>query len=136
FDPQSGVVTVGDDRARAIAAVGEHFAALFEGRSPEALELREQYAFPLAAVLTTEEAVALNAFFFWTAWAASTERPGDSITYTSHWPHEPLVGNTPTGAISTWGASGRSTYSSVCCSGSPSSCAASGRRSRAARTAR
>ena len=32
----------------------------------------------------------------------STERPGDTITYTSNWPHEPLVGNTPTGAIFMW----------------------------------
>ena len=102
YDPQSGVVTVTDDRARAIAAVGSHYSDLFEGRSPEALALREQYAFPIDALLTTEEAAALNAFFFWTAWAATTERPGDSITYTSNWPHEPLVGNTPTGALFMW----------------------------------
>src|SRR5690606_32372560 len=32
---------------------------------------------------------------FWTAWAASTERPGTEVTYTNNWPHEPLVGNKP-----------------------------------------
>lgn len=31
-----------------------------------------------------------------------TNRPGEDFTYTSNWPHEPLVGNTPTGAIFMW----------------------------------
>jgi nitric oxide reductase subunit B len=102
YDAPSGVVTVSDERALAIAAVGAHYAALFQGSSPDAQELREQYAFPVHAKLTPEESGALNAFFFWTSWAAVTERPGDTITYTSNWPHEPLVGNTPTGAVFIW----------------------------------
>jgi nitric oxide reductase subunit B len=102
YDASTGVVTLSDDRAQAIAAVARHYSDLFEGRSAEARALREQYAFPIDAVLSTNEAAALNAFFFWTAWAAGTERPGDSITYTSNWPHEPLVGNTPTGAVFMW----------------------------------
>jgi nitric oxide reductase subunit B len=102
YDPESSVVTVSDQRASAIATVGAHFSDLFEGRSPEARSLREDYAFPIDAVLTAEEATALSAFFFWTAWAASTERPGDTITYTSNWPHEPLIGNTPTGGVFIW----------------------------------
>ena len=102
YDPQSGVVTVTDERARAIALVGAHYSDLFRAGSPEAQNLREHYAFPVNATLTAEEAAALNAFFFWTAWAATTNRPGESITYTSNWPHEPLVGNTPTGAVFMW----------------------------------
>jgi nitric oxide reductase subunit B len=102
YDAESDSVTVSDERAQAIAAVGAHYTALFRGNTAEAQTLREQYAFPVNAMLTADEAAALNAFFFWTAWAASTERPGDSITYTSNWPHEPLVGNTPTGAVFMW----------------------------------
>jgi nitric oxide reductase subunit B len=102
YDAESGSVTVSDERAEAIAAVGAHYTALFRGTTADAQELREQYAFPVNATLTADEAAALNAFFFWTAWAATTERPGDSITYTSNWPHEPLVGNTPTGAVFMW----------------------------------
>ena len=41
-------------------------------------------------------------FFWWTAWAASTNRPGHEVTYTQNWPHEPLVGNTPTGSAVVW----------------------------------
>jgi nitric oxide reductase subunit B len=102
FDAATGVVTVSDERAGAIAAVGAHYTDLFTGGSAASLALREQYAFPLQSRLTADEAASLNAFFFWTSWAAGTERPGDTITYTSNWPHEPLVGNTPTGAIFMW----------------------------------
>ena len=38
----------------------------------------------------------LTAFFFWTSWAAVTQRPGATTSYTNNWPYEPLVGNTPT----------------------------------------
>jgi nitric oxide reductase subunit B len=86
----------------AIASVGGHFRDLFGASTPEALELRERYAFPVRATFTPEEADAVSAFFFWTAWAATTNRPGQEITYTSNWPHEPLVGNTPTGAVFMW----------------------------------
>src|SRR5690606_25199491 len=44
----------------------------------------------------------LTGFFFWTSWAATTERPGSDITYTANWPHEPLVGNTPTVGTGMW----------------------------------
>src|SRR5215204_640726 len=89
YEPQSGVITITEDRASAIAFVGAHYSDLFRASSTDAQDLREQYAFPVNATLTAEESAALNAFFFWTAWAATTERPGESITYTSNWPHEP-----------------------------------------------
>ena len=44
----------------------------------------------------------LSAFFFWTAWAASTDRPGENISYTNNWPYEPLVGNRPSGQTVVW----------------------------------
>ena len=102
YDAQAGSITVSTARAAAIGVVSAHYSALFRGTSVEAQALREQYAFPVNVILTADESTALNAFFFWTAWAASAERPGDSITYTSNWPHEPLVGNTPTGAVFMW----------------------------------
>ena len=44
----------------------------------------------------------LGAFFFWTAWTSTTQRPGEAITYTNNWPHEPLVGNKPAPALWGW----------------------------------
>ena len=55
-----------------------------------------EYALPRRSIIEPERARALSAFFFWSAWAAATDRPGDTITYTSNWPHEPLIGNVPT----------------------------------------
>ena len=46
---------------------------------------------------------ALPAFIFWSAWSAATDRPGETdLSYTSNWPHEPLVGNTPTAGAGIW----------------------------------
>jgi nitric oxide reductase subunit B len=45
----------------------------------------------------------LAAFFFWSAWSASTDRPGESgLSYTSNWPHEQMVGNTLTTGSAMW----------------------------------
>ena len=44
----------------------------------------------------------LTAFFAWTAWAGSTERPGKNYTYTNNWPPEPRVDNRPTANVVVW----------------------------------
>ncbi len=102
YDPGTGAITLSDARAQAIGQVGEHYRDLYQGRTEEALHLREQYAFPIHTRLSDDDARALNAFYFWTSWATTTNRPGDNITYTSNWPHEPLVGNTPTAPVFMW----------------------------------
>lgn len=38
----------------------------------------------------------LSHYFFWTAWAASTHRPGEAYSYTNNWPYEPDAGNSVT----------------------------------------
>ena len=44
----------------------------------------------------------MNDFFFWTAWAASTERFDSDITYTNNWPHETLIDNVPSAENIIW----------------------------------
>ncbi|MFT4561834.1 MAG: nitric oxide reductase subunit B [Gammaproteobacteria bacterium] len=102
FDPDTGTVIVTIERAHAIATVADHYQRLFTGSDESAQDLREAYAFPLNAVLDDRQAHALTAFFFWTAWSAVTNRPGDDISYTSNWPHDPLVGNTPPASVLLW----------------------------------
>ena len=82
-------------RARAFEANAAHFADVFRSG-------RAEYAIPAGALSDEAKLRQLAAFFFWTSWAASTNRPDDSITYTSNWPHEPLVGNVPTGEAVVW----------------------------------
>ena len=102
YDPRTTNITVTDQRAAAITATAAHYSNLFTNRTPADQQLRELYAMPQSAVLSSDEAHALTGFIFWTAWATTTDRPGDTITYTSNWPHEPLVGNAPTGSIFLW----------------------------------
>ncbi len=102
YDPGTGVITVGDDRSIAIKQVEAHFTSLHMGSDQAALDLRRQYAFSSLAFLTAEEAHDVAAFYFWTAWGATTNRPDSDVTYTSNWPHEPLVANTPTPGNLMW----------------------------------
>jgi nitric oxide reductase subunit B len=101
FDPATGAVTISPDRAQAIRTVGEHYAKLFTDH-PDYEGLRDAYAIRENTLEDPVRVGQMQAFFFWTSWAASTNRPGDDITYTANWPSEPLVGNEPTGAMVIW----------------------------------
>jgi len=101
YDTPSGAITVPDDRAGAMKAVAAHYVALF-GNDAALLELRKAYAMKNGTVLEAEHRQALTAFVWWTAWSATTERPGGKVTYTNNWPHEPLVGNTPPSHLLMW----------------------------------
>jgi nitric oxide reductase subunit B len=101
-DPVRNVVTVSKERAQAIREVAAHYDALF-GSDASLATLRDQYAMVDGTLPEKADRQALTAFFFWSAWAAATDRPGESnLSYTSNWPHEPLVGNTLTGSAAIW----------------------------------
>ncbi|HXG81777.1 MAG TPA: nitric-oxide reductase large subunit [Sphingomicrobium sp.] len=101
YDPTSGTITVSDDRAKAIASTASHYASLFSS-DPRLATLREQYAIPEKSLTTDADRSRLAAFFFWTSWTSVTERPGQEISYTNNWPHDPLVGNEPSTALGMW----------------------------------
>lgn len=102
YDETTGAVTVSADRARAIRDVAQHYDALF-GTDPALAKLRDQYAMTDGALPEATDRQALTAFFFWSAWAAATNRPGETeLSYTSNWPHEPLVGNTMSTSAAMW----------------------------------
>jgi nitric oxide reductase subunit B len=95
YDAGAGSITVDRVRAEAFTANLAHYTDVF------ALG-RDDYAIPPGALSDPHRLRALAAFFFWTSWAASTNRPHDDISYTSNWPHEPLVGNRPTADAVVW----------------------------------
>ena len=101
YDATTGTVTISADRLEAIRATAAHYKALFGG-DPTLDELREHYAMSRVAVPDPDRLERLSAFFFWTSWAATTNRPGTDVTYTNNWPHEPLVDNRPTAANILW----------------------------------
>jgi len=91
----NGVLTVSPDRALAFEKNLSHYSQVFS-------EGNADYAIPAGAVTDPDRLRKLSAFFFWSAWAASTNRPDDTVTYTNNWPHEPLIGNRPTGDNIVW----------------------------------
>ena len=71
YDPKTGDVQISPTRAEAIEAVGAHYSALF-GADESLNELRDAYAIRRNSVPDPERRKAINAFFFWAAWACAT----------------------------------------------------------------
>jgi len=102
YDDANGVVKVSKERAEAIRQVAAHYNGLF-GADPKLDALRDQYAMTSGLLPNADHRQALTAFFFWSAWAATTDRPNETgLSYTSNWPYEPLVGNTMTSSAAMW----------------------------------
>ncbi len=96
YDSHQGNLVLSRERADALTALRLYYADLFsKGRS--------EFAIPAGAQTDSHKLRQLTSFFFWTAWAASTDRPEQSgVSYTNNWPHEPLVANTVTGSALVW----------------------------------
>jgi len=95
YDPSTQTVTLDPIRAEAFQANLKHYSDVFAKGKAE-------YAIPAGAVSDPDRLRKLSAFFFWTSWAASTNRANEEVTYTNNWPYEPLVGNRPTGDTVVW----------------------------------
>ena len=95
YDPETRTLTIEPLRAEAFSANVEHYRTVF-------MEGNAAYAIPAGAISDMERLRKFTQFFFWTSWAATANRPGDIASYTNNWPHEPLVGNRPTGDNVVW----------------------------------
>jgi nitric oxide reductase subunit B len=82
-------------QAAAFGRLREYYAQFFGVESNEN-GLRPK------AITNPDEIKQLTAYFAWSAWAASAERPGHNYSYTNNWPPEPLVDNTPTANVIVW----------------------------------
>jgi nitric oxide reductase subunit B len=95
LDPATKTITIDPLRAAAFQANHAHFSEVFANG-------KKEYAIPAGAVTEESRLRALSAFFFWSSWAASTNRPSAEISYTNNWPYEPLVSNRATGDAVVW----------------------------------
>jgi len=95
YDPATGRITVAPIRAEAFEELYGYYSDVFSRG-------RNEYAIQPDAQSDPAKLRQMSAFFWWTAWAASTDRPGQEVTYTQNWPHEPLIGNQPTGNAVVW----------------------------------
>jgi nitric oxide reductase subunit B len=102
YDEQTHRLTLSSERAAAVQETARHYEGLF-GNEASLDKLREQYAMMADSLKDPADRQALAAFFFWASWSAATDRPGETnLSYTSNWPHEPLVGNTPSAGAGIW----------------------------------
>ncbi|MDQ2076433.1 nitric-oxide reductase large subunit [Marinimicrobium sp. ABcell2] len=101
YQPDSSSLIVSDRRAEAIAQTADYYSRLFGG-SPELTTTRQSYAMKEVTLPSEERRQRMTEFFFWTAWAAATERAPGGATYTNNWPHEPLIDNRPTAENVVW----------------------------------
>jgi nitric oxide reductase subunit B len=101
YDPETGTLTLSDRRIQAIRETADYYSRLFSD-APELRSTREHYAMKENTLPNVKRRERLTEFFFWTAWAASTDRPGSEATYTNNWPHEPLIDNQPTAENIVW----------------------------------
>jgi nitric oxide reductase subunit B len=95
YDASRNRVTIDQDRAAAFQQLAAYYANVFSAG-------RTDYAIPPGALTNASKQRQMAAFFWWTSWTASTDRPGSTTTYTNNWPHEPLIGNEPTSGAVLW----------------------------------
>ncbi len=101
FELESRTIFLSKERETVLTELQQHYSRVF-GDYPDYQPLREQYALKENAIPSAQNRHLLSGFLFWSTWATITERPGKSISYTSNWPYDPLVGNTPSGSLLGW----------------------------------
>ncbi len=101
FDPEQDTLVLSRQRIDAMEQAADYYKRLFSD-DPALRGTRESYAMKEDTLPSPERRQALTRFFFWTAWAAATERTPGEATYTNNWPHEPLIGNVPTAENIVW----------------------------------
>lgn len=101
YSADTGVVTISPTRAQAIAATANYYERLF-GADPALHQTREHYAMKENPLPEASRRQLLADFFCWTAWVTATDRPGQTVTYSNNWPHEPLIDNNPTAENVVW----------------------------------
>ncbi len=95
YDEGTGMLTIDPLRARAFESNLAHYSQIFTNGSSD-------YAIQRDAQSDPAKLRKMTAFFFWTSWASAANRPGNTISYTSNFPSEPLVGNVPTSSAIVW----------------------------------
>ncbi|MGA7524079.1 MAG: nitric-oxide reductase large subunit [Acidobacteriaceae bacterium] len=95
YDPATNRVVLTDDAGVAFHQLEAHYANVFGAG-------RTAYAIPPGALTDPLKQQQMAEFFWWTAWAAHTDRPGSTISFTNNWPHEPLVANQPPPSAILW----------------------------------
>ncbi len=88
YDEASDTLTLTVAQVEGLKKVKQHWEKTFK-------EGEQRYGFLPDTIRTEQQRLQISRFFFWTAWVASTLRPGTDYSYTNNWPPDRRVGNTP-----------------------------------------
>ena len=95
YDRASDTLTFTAAQANALKGLQSYYSTVFS-------EPTTKYGLRPNAITDAADIRNLTAFFAWSAWCASTLRPGLEYSYTNNWPPESLVDNHPTADTVVW----------------------------------
>ncbi|MGE0084383.1 MAG: hypothetical protein AB7S75_08170 [Desulfococcaceae bacterium] len=95
YDSATGTLIFTPWQTEAFNALKDYYTELF-------IRGNERMGIQSEIVKNADEGHILTGFFAWLSWAAGTLRPDKDYTYTTNWPYDPLVGNTPLPETVTW----------------------------------
>ena len=86
YDPATDTLTLTAAQTKGLERVVQHWGSTFE-------KGEQRYGFLPNTIPEEEQRLQVGRFFFWSAWVASTLRPGTDYSYTNNWPADKRVGN-------------------------------------------
>ncbi|MBW2613208.1 MAG: cbb3-type cytochrome c oxidase subunit I, partial [Deltaproteobacteria bacterium] len=86
YDSANDTLTLTDAQVKGLERVKQHWQKTFK-------DGEQRYGFLPNTIVEEQQRLQISRFFFWTAWVASTLRPGSDYTYTNNWPPDKMVGN-------------------------------------------
>jgi nitric oxide reductase subunit B len=95
YNPADGSLIWSAARGEAHRSLMEYYRSIFYAKQTRGGAQAEW-------ITGSDDVYKLTAFFAWTAWTATTDRPGYNYSYTNNWPPEALAGNFITADAITW----------------------------------
>jgi len=86
YEPETQTLTLTTAQTQGLAKVFEDYQTLLSQGSAV-------HSIPSGWFTDKEQIRDVTAFFAWTAWAASANRPNAPFSYTANFPHDELIGN-------------------------------------------
>ena len=86
YDPATDTLTLTAVQTVGLENVRQYWDTVFSEGQP-------RFGFLPSTIKDEAHRLDISRFFFWTAWVASTLRPGEDYTYTNNWPPDRRVGN-------------------------------------------
>jgi nitric oxide reductase subunit B len=86
YDAAKDTLTLTTAQIEGLKRVKQHWSSIFK-------EGQQRFGFLPDTIADEQQRLQISRFFFWTAWVASTLRPGEDYSYTNNWPPDRRVGN-------------------------------------------